>query len=259
MFQRNEYDEDYPYAEFDEQEDYMAEEALCCDEEPCEACLKRCCVVSGPRGPQGPRGIQGVQGKEGLQGPRGAQGNTGAQGEMGKQGPTGATGPRGATGATGPMGCTGPRGATGPCGEAGEDVRSVRFAAATLQSFACKEISAGEAVTFDMGNMLSGIKISDDFRTLMVEETGLYVIQYGAFVSGNVNGRGALAIEINHEQVLEQSRMAIVGGIYTSGSIVLELAEHDCISLVADGCGCIELCCGGQSVNAYLNVYQMSF
>lgn len=238
MFQRNEYDEDYPFAEFDEQEDCMAEEALCCDEEPCEDCLKRCCVVSGPRGPQGPRGIQGVQGKEGLQGPRGAQGNTGAQGEMGKQGPTGAT---------------------GPCGEAGEDVRSVRFAAATLQSFACKEISAGEAVTFDMGNMLSGIKISDDFRTLMVEETGLYVIQYGAFVSGNVNGRGALAIEINHEQVLEQSRMAIVGGIYTSGSIVLELAEHDCISLVADGCGCIELCCGGQSVNAYLNVYQMSF
>ena len=85
MFQRNEYDEDYPFAEFDEQEDCMAEEALCCDEEPCEACLKRCCVVSGPRGPQGPRGIQGVQGKEGLQGPRGAQGNTGAQGEMGKQ------------------------------------------------------------------------------------------------------------------------------------------------------------------------------
>ena len=120
----------------------------------------------------------------------------------------------------------------------------------------------------------SGYEIATEIQKRVKDELGLSVsigISYNKAVSythldvykrqvsGNVNGRGALAIEINHEQVLEQSRMAIVGGIYTSGSIVLELAEHDCISLVADGCGCIELCCGGQSVNAYLNVYQMSF
>lgn len=259
----NRYDQDF---DVDEQPCEM--NSCECDCECEECCEPQWCVgptgPMGPRGPkgsQGPRGLQGQQGREGLQGLRGPQGVTGPQGIPGIQGPTGATGaiglqgPRGVSGATGPQGPQGPQGNTGP---AGQPAPVIQFASASLTSFSDKTVCPGEAMVFDIGNIQSGFTISEDYESLIVCHQGTYVVEYGCLLSDIPCLGDALAIEINREEIIEESRIPLLcENSFVRGTIMLELHADDSIRMICDGAQAIASCAYQHTVNAFLLIYQI--
>lgn len=269
MFQ-NEYDGDYDYQAYDQTT--SIEDCCECRRSSCECdCDCHCEIgptglmgVQGPRGPQGPRGLQGQQGREGLQGPRGPQGVTGLQGEPGIQGPTGPTGPRGyqglsgKTGATGATGAQGPQGPQGNTGPAGQDAEIVSFASASLQSYTAKELCPQDALVFDISNIQQGFTVSDDYCSLCAMQQGTYLVQYGCLVDNTPCIGDAIALEVNHTTVIEESRMPVLGQSYIRGTIILTLHANDCISLVSDSMDALTLCGINNTINAYLIIYQIN-
>lgn len=216
----------------------------------------------GPRGPQGPRGLQGPQGKEGMPGPRGPQGVTGPQGSPGIQGiagPTGAQGmqgPRGTTGATGAQGPQGPMGATGP---AGESAVLPQFASGSLYSYTGKQVCSQSAVIFDVSNIQSGVSVSNDYQSLIIHQPGTYVVEFGMMICNVPCDGDSVALEINHEMLIEESRMpAVCENTFVTGVCILTLNACDELSLVADSEGCFDLCCLNNTVNAYLVAHQIN-
>ena len=218
----------------------------------------------GPRGPQGPRGLQGQQGREGLQGIRGPQGVTGPQGVPGIQGPTGPTGPQGIqgvmgnTGATGVTGATGPMGPQGNTGPAGESAPIIHYASASLTSFTPKSLCPQDALVFDCGNVSDGFTISNDYTSLSAQQEGTYIAEYGVLISSSVCDGDAFALEINNEELLEESRMPLVcENQFVRGCVMLELHPNNSIRLVSDCYNTIESCSNHHTVNAYLIIYQI--
>ena len=216
----------------------------------------------GPRGPQGPRGIQGPQGKEGTQGPRGPQGITGPQGVAGIQGIQGPTGPAGIAGVTGAMGMTGaqgpqgPRGATGP---AGETPVLPQFASGALYSYSCKQVNGENALVFDISNIQSGVRISEDYTTLIMTQPGTYVVEFGMFVASMPCEGDAIALELNHKLLVEESRMPVYcQNAFITGTCILSLQAEDELCLVADSSDCFELFCCNNTINAYVVIHQIN-
>lgn len=216
----------------------------------------------GPRGNQGPRGLQGPQGKEGLQGLRGPQGVSGPQGIPGIQGPTGPTGvqglqgPRGITGATGARGM---QGVTGPTGPAGKDGSTNTFGAASLTSFRDKDICPGAAVMFDVSNVQSGFIIDDNYKCITVEKEGTYMVTFGALVHTMPCIGDAIALEVNCEMIVEETRIPILcDQTFVQGNAILHLQAGERIRMINDSSQDIELCDFNHTVNAYLCIYQIS-
>lgn len=225
----------------------------------------------GPKGTQGPRGLQGPQGKEGLQGLRGPQGITGPQGVPGMQGPTGATGiqgiqgpagTRGATGVAGTNGVNGLPGATGamgPTGPAGRDAQAITYAAASMTSFTDKELCPGSSLMFDAANLQSGFQMSDDYRSLIAMCSGTYVIEFGCFISQDVCLGDTIALEINNEAILDESRMPILcGNTFVTGCVLVHLNTNDSLRFIADSQSMLQICNIQNSVNAYLVIRQIN-
>lgn len=218
----------------------------------------------GPRGPQGPRGLQGQQGREGLQGIRGPQGVTGAQGVPGIQGPTGPTGPQGmqgpigntgVTGATGATGAQGPQGNTGP---AGESAPIISYASASLTSYTSKVLCPQDPLVFDCGNIQSGFTISPDYTSLIVQQKGTYIAEFGFLVSKGVCEGDAIALEINNEELIEESRMPVLcEENFVRGCVMLELEPNNTLRMVSDCHNEIESYSCNHTVNAYLIIYQI--
>lgn len=257
---------DYPdgncaYDDFHPMEDYRNQEAWCPQPGmgPTGPMGPR-----GPRGPQGPSGLQGQQGREGLQGIRGPQGVTGPQGVPGIQGPTGPTGPQGIqgvmgnTGATGVTGATGPMGPQGNTGPAGESAPIIHYASASLTSFTPKSLCPQDALVFDCGNVSDGFTISNDYTSLIAQQEGTYIAEYGVLISSSVCDGDAFALEINNEELLEESRMPLVcENQFVRGCVMLELHPNNSIRLVSDCHNTIESCSNHHTVNAYLIIYQI--
>lgn len=222
----------------------------------------------GARGQQGPRGLQGQQGKEGLQGLRGPQGVTGPQGVPGIQGPTGSTGPqgmqglRGITGAMGMTGLPGPVGATGATGPAGRDGQSApikTYGAASMISYTDKTLCPQDALVFDIANIQSGFTIADDYQSLRAEQMGTYIIQFAVLVSNEPCPGDAIALEINHTLLVEESRMPVLfDHMFVTGCVIVHMDAGDTIRMVSDGSEVFEVCSCNNTVNAYLVIRQIN-
>lgn len=239
-----------------------------CDRQEC-CSQTQCCAgpvgpmgPRGPRGPQGPRGLQGPQGKEGLPGCRGPQGVTGPQGCPGIQGiagptgPQGFPGPRGVTGATGPQGPQGPMGNTGP---AGESALLPQFASGGMYSYSGKQLCSQDALPFDISNIQCGVCVSDDYESLIIRQPGTYMVEFGMLVSNMPCVGDCIGIELNHELLIEESRMpALCENTFVTGVCILILNEQDELSLVADCENGFDLCCHNNTINAYLVVHQIN-
>lgn len=269
MYKRR-YDDDYACMSDAYYEDFSQSDT-------CDCCLDASCKpypsygITGPMGPrgpkgdQGPRGLQGIQGKEGLQGLRGPQGNTGPQGVPGLQGPAGATGPRGiqgmqgATGEQGERGVAGPMGSTGPTGPAGKDAAPIMYAAAAMTSYLEKNVCPGDALMFDSANLPSGFEIREDYKHLVVLQEGTYIIDYGCFVQQAGCMGDAIAVEINNEAILDESRIPIVcDHTFVKGCVLVHLNPNDTLCLIADTHENVMVCNMDNCVNAYLTIHQIN-
>ena len=68
----------------------------------------------------------------------------------------------------------------------------------------------------------------------------------------------AFALEINNEELLEESRMPLVcENQFVRGCVMLELHPNNSIRLVSDCHNTIESCSNHHTVNAYLIIYQI--
>lgn len=216
----------------------------------------------GPRGPQGPRGLQGSQGKEGIQGPRGPQGVTGPQGSPGIQGIAGPTGPqglqgeKGSTGAIGAQGPQGPRGATGP---AGESSPIPQFASGALYSYACKQLEAQTALQFDISSIQCGVRVSENYKSLIITQPGTYMVEFGMLSSSIPCHGDSIALELNHTMLIEESRMPVLcEHTFVTGVVILALQADDELSLVADCANCFDISCSNNTINAYVVIHQIN-
>ena len=164
----------------------------------------------------------------------------------------GNTGATGVTGATGPMG---PQGNTGP---AGESAPIIHYASASLTSFTPKSLCPQDALVFDCGNVSDGFTISNDYTSLIAQQEGTYIAEYGVLISSSVCDGDAFALEINNEELLEESRMPLVcENQFVRGCVMLELHPNNSIRLVSDCHNTIESCSNHHTVNAYLIIYQI--
>lgn len=224
-----------------------------------ENCMNtnECDVCGGCRGPQGPRGLQGPQGKEGLQGPRGPQGVQGPQGVEGKQGIQGPMGLKGDQGEPGPMGPQGPKGERGPIGPAGQDATLPTFASGSLTSMSDKQIPPHGVVVFDYGNVNDGLEISEDYTTIIIQQAGLYMIDYAFLQTQCECEGGCIGISINGDLILESRIAFLCENSWLSSTILLELNEGDEITMVNDSsCDLYSNAYAG-GVNARLIVHQI--
>lgn len=215
----------------------------------CESC-------GGCRGPQGPRGLQGLQGKEGPQGPRGLQGLQGPQGVEGPQGERGPSGAKGDKGEPGPMGPQGPKGERGPMGPAGQDATLPSFASGSFTSMHTQQINPHGAVTFDYGNINDGLGLSEDYTTITVLQSGLYVIDY-AFLQTQCVEAGAIAITKNGDIIPESRISYLYENTWLTSTILVALEEGDELTFINDSACEVTTLAYGDSVNVRVVIYQI--
>lgn len=205
--------------------------------------------VTGPVGPQGVQGLTGSQGSQGATGPQGIKGATGDQGprgitgEIGVTGSTGAQGligPKGATGEMGPQGVTGPQGlqgvtgsqglqgVTGPQGLPGAGITDYAY----IYHLATKDdtnILPGEDIPFSNNEVLSGISHVPGDKILMVNNSGLYFIEYSITYTA---GQGAkIGIAINGNVVPSTGKILESNNGNISGCAIINLDSIDEVSL----------------------------
>lgn len=216
-----------------------------------------CGCENSCRGPQGPRGLQGPQGKDGIQGPRGPQGLQGPQGVAGVQGERGPCGPKGEKGDCGPMGPQGPKGERGPMGPAGQDAQLPSFASGSLTSMSNLEVGPSSAVPFEYGHVNNGLEISEDYTTFIVQQDGLYIIDYAMLQTQCACENASIALTINNDVILESRLALLCENTWISSKMMMELKSGDEISLVNDSNCTLYSCAYGNSVNARLMMYQI--
>lgn len=210
----------------------------------------------GPTGPQGITGVQGATGPRGAQGVTGAtgpQGNTGATGSQGNIGPMGyrgATGPTGAAGQNGATGVTGSTGATGPTGPTFAVVASLASHAA--QTFAAPTYGV---VTFDSIGALHEMSLNPARRLVIVEDAGLYLINYGVYATTGVPG--ICTIGYNPGGFDQAGKIPLTANTMVSGSIVRSLGARTYVGLHIDATNnntTISLPATSGFANAYLTI-----
>lgn len=250
------------------------------DERKCCAPCTKCCVVlgpTGPAGPQGPGGATGPTGPQGSVGGMGATGPTGASGPAGAIGPTGpagASGPVGATGPTGPTGASGPAGATGPTGPAGasglagptgpagaagatgptgptgpEIGVSASVASHAAQTFVPPQYGS---VVLDRAFELNNTSLTADNKAVIVEQSGLYLINYGAL--STAGAPGIVSIAFTPGGIDRSGALVLSANAVTSGAIIRRIGAQTRVSVwieAADNNTTVSL----PGVTAYANAF----
>ena len=180
--------------------------------------------ATGATGAQGPTGSTGVTGATGTQGPTGPTGVTGA---TGAQGPTGSTGVTGATGAQGPTGPTGANGATGPTGPTGS-IASYGYIY-ELATIADATVVGGADVPFSNNGPLFSITHTAGITTIIVSNTGTYLISFSANITAGIGSAIAVAVNGTVDASTQVPFLVATGEI--GGSAVLTLVAGDVITL----------------------------
>ena len=135
---------------------------------------------TGPIGPTGPTGSIGPTGIVGPTGDYGYMGNPGPTGPTGPEGEEGPTGPEGAIGPTGARGEEGPQGEEGPAGPPGFNKLGV-YGGLYNDTITNLELTNTTPRPLKMSKKLPSLNVSysSDDVSVMVEQTGIYEINYG--------------------------------------------------------------------------------
>lgn len=110
----------------------------------------------------------------GPTGPTGPTGPIGPQGDVGPTGPTGDVGPTGATGETGPTGPTGPLNFTPVYAQ-------VRLGQPIYQTF------SNIPIPFNVVELISPTGVTATSPSLIIDDPGVYLVNYGAGVNDTNN------------------------------------------------------------------------
>lgn len=161
-------------------------------------------------------------------GPTGPTGATGAAGDSGATGVTGDTGPTGATGDVGPTGATGETGPTGPTGANTFDPVYAQVRYAPLNPLVTFNDTP---IPFDVVESISPTGVTATSPSLIINDPGFYLVNYGAGVD-DVNNplllRAYLAVAINGAERFYTRKYIgapvatenVVGGYYDFSAII---------------------------------------
>lgn len=126
-----------------------------------------------------------------------------------------------------------------------------------MRSFTSQTLSGDGVVSFDEGYASDGMCIGENYRVIVVEKEGWYLVQYGVSVDHLQCCEGTIGILVN-TCFQKETRMPILSeASFVQGTALLHLCENDKVQLMVDSQQEIYSCSYEGSMNAYLQVIQI--